>query len=107
MNSEFLQLTVIKMPERRPSLLIFAPSRKPKCDVTEEGGKDAGTMRGARWHVDPSSLAYQVLHGGMLGQIAMIRDKVGTPGARGPADRGPHHYLTSAIRSAFLETGLP
>jgi len=32
-NSEFLQLTVIEMPERCPSLLIFAPSPEPKRDV--------------------------------------------------------------------------
>jgi hypothetical protein len=32
-NSEFLQLTVIEMPERCPSLLIFTTSPKPKRDA--------------------------------------------------------------------------
>jgi hypothetical protein len=35
-NSEFLQLTVIEMPERCPSLPIFAPSPKPKRDAAYE-----------------------------------------------------------------------
>jgi len=47
-NSEFLQLTVVEMPERCPSLLIFAPSPKPKRDVAKEDGRHSGTMRDAR-----------------------------------------------------------
>jgi hypothetical protein len=35
-NSEFLQLTVIEMPERCPSLPIFAPSPKAKRDAAYE-----------------------------------------------------------------------
>jgi hypothetical protein len=77
-NSEFLQLTVIEMPERCPGLLICAPSPKPRRDVV-----------------------YQVPHGGMRGRIAMIRDKVGAHGAHGLADQGPHRHLTIGDRNAL------
>jgi hypothetical protein len=42
MNSEFLQLAVIEMPERFPSLPIFAPSPKPKHDDAKDGARTPG-----------------------------------------------------------------
>jgi hypothetical protein len=42
MNSEFLQLTVIEMPERCPGLPIFAPFPKPERDGAKEDARTPG-----------------------------------------------------------------